>query len=93
MAPSWNNYFISNYVSSIDSILIGNNYHRRFHLSQMGTSFSHVAIIEGIGSEYGLLFPLMPPFEFFNTLVCVTINSIPVYPDTVTSLYACFQSK
>ena len=30
------------------------------------------SIIEGIGSTYGLLYPLWPPFETYNKLICYT---------------------
>jgi hypothetical protein len=49
-----------------------------------------VALIEGIGSITGLLYPLLPigpgPQDpFVNTLTCVTIDNQPVYPDTTAS--------
>lgn len=73
-----------NLVSSIDSVLVGNEYHRRFWLDYDNHA-GYAAIIEGIGSTYGLLTPLVPPFEFTTELVCVKIDAQPVYPDTQTS--------
>jgi hypothetical protein len=84
LPPAYNNYIQDNVVSNIDSVLVGNQYHRRFWLSAAGTA-DYTAIIEGIGSTFGLTFPLFPPFEFFNTLLCVTVNGNPVYPDTSTA--------
>lgn len=79
LPDSWNNYSPFNHVSSIDSILIGANYRKRFMLSCCTPQTVHTSIIEGIGSEYGLLYHLEPPFEFNNYLGCVLIDSIPVY--------------
>lgn len=82
LVSSYINY-LPNYVSAIDSTLIGNNYHQRFWLSY-GSLNNYINIVEGIGGSMGLLSELIPPFEMINTLICVTINSIPVYPDTAT---------
>lgn len=81
LPPAYNNIIPDNVVTGIDSVLVGAQYHRRFWLSANGTT-DYAAIIEGIGSTFGLTFPLYPPFEFFNTLMCVTIDGQPVYPDT-----------
>ncbi len=61
-------------VTSIDSILIGSNYRKRFNLGQY-------SIIEGIGSTSGLLEPLCP-FEYYGNLVCFSENEQTLYPDT-----------
>ena len=65
-------------ITSIDSVLVGNNYRRKFNLS---TSYS---IIEGIGSTSGLLEPLCP-FEYFGTLICFVQDEQTLYPDTTTT--------
>ena len=65
-------------VTSIDSVMIGSTYRKRFNLSSMG-----YAIIEGIGSTAGLLEPLCP-FEYFGMLVCFSQNGQTLYPDTTT---------
>jgi type IX secretion system substrate protein len=86
LPPSWTNYYPSNYVISIDSILVGGFYHKRFQLSSSAFP-NEVAIIEGIGNSLGLLSPLYSNINvsnFYNMLLCVTVNSIPVYPDTST---------
>jgi len=76
---SWTNQWFNNYVSSVDSILIGSTYRKRFNILPAGAS-----LIEGIGSTFGLLYPLVPNFEDINTLVCVIIDSLTVYPDTTS---------
>ncbi len=83
LSQTYNNETMTNMVSSIDSVLIGTEYHTRYWLDYE-QQHEYIAIIEGIGSTYGLLFALRPPFEFTNQLVCVKINSNPVYPDTET---------
>lgn len=69
----------SYHVTSIDSILIGNAYHKRFNFN-----CSNNSIIEGIGCTAGLLEPLCP-FEFLGNLKCVSINNNTVYPDNITN--------
>ena len=66
-------------VTSIDSILVGSNYRKKFNLSSASYS-----IIEGIGSTSGLLEPLCP-FEYSGTLICFTQNGQTLFPDTTTS--------
>ncbi len=86
LPPSYNNTPLTsnNYVESIDSVLIGNNYHKCFKISSHG-NHNYVSIIEGIGSTYGLLWRLETPFEAFNDLTCVSINALTVFPDTLAS--------
>jgi hypothetical protein len=66
-------------ISSIDSILIGNNYRKRFNLSTFPYS-----LIEGIGSTSGLLEPLCV-FEYEGTLICFSQNGQTLFPDTNTN--------
>src|SRR2546428_7387968 len=66
-------------VTSIDSILIGNNYRKRWNTN---SSFS---IIEGIGSTLGLLdfcYYLVSPTNF---LICFHQNGQTLYPDTINN--------
>jgi len=72
-----------NFVSSIDSILIGNSYRKRFWIS---TSFApnYAALIEGIGSTLGLFNQLIPPFEWGCGLSCFSQNGMTLFPDTNT---------
>ena len=58
-------------ITSIDSIQLGSTYRKRYFLSEMGGALNYVAIIEGIGSTYGLLPDLMPNWqEKYDELVC-----------------------
>ena len=68
LSPTLINSQVENYVSSIDSILVNNNYRKRFWLSVLGSNVStdsaYVALIEGEGSTFGLMSTkLFPPFE------------------------------
>jgi hypothetical protein len=85
LPPSYNNYEPTNHVVTIDSVLVGSNYHKRFGIAAGNDPTPYVYIIEGIGSTYGLIYPLIPPFESGCNLVCVTVNSIQVYSDSVSA--------
>ncbi|MHB8260219.1 MAG: T9SS type A sorting domain-containing protein [Bacteroidia bacterium] len=93
LPPSYINPFHTNYVSSIDSILIGTSYRKRYHISIIGsTSLSgdsnYVSLIEGIGSTFGLTYPITgPPFENGYNLYCFSQNNITLYPNTTDSCY------
>jgi len=78
-----------NYISSIDSILIGTNYRKRWHLSN-DPFFDF--LIEGIGSSLGLLGnagtgALCSPFDQgdYTTLSCFRQNNKTLYPDSTTA--------
>ena len=55
-------------VTSIDSVLVGSNYHKRFFSSTW-------EIIEGVGSTYGLLEIKFPEFIESMYLICFTHNA------------------
>lgn len=76
-------------VSSIDSVLIGNNYRKRFNLSN---TFTPHSIIEGIGSTAGLLGQHCS-FEYFSYLTCFVQNGQTLYPDTITNCQLITQVK
>jgi hypothetical protein len=70
-------------ISSIDSVLVGSNYHKQFHF----ISSSHTivqTIIEGIGSTGGLLEPIYAEGGETWNLVCFSHNT-DNYPDSSTS--------
>lgn len=75
-------YFSSDtsFISKIDSILIGNEYHKRFGVSN-SIQTEYVYLIEGIGSSFGLLSELHAPFEFGSQLICYKQDDVTVYPD------------
>jgi len=68
-------------IESIDSILIGNDYRKKFNLFQSALS---VSLIEGIGSTSGLFEPLCP-FEVMGILVCFSQNNQTLYPDSTST--------
>ncbi|MDO9184366.1 MAG: T9SS type A sorting domain-containing protein [Bacteroidia bacterium] len=67
-------------IESIDSILIGTLYHKRFNLNYIYTS-----LIEGIGSTSGLLDQLGGGIGFGSTLICVSHFNQTIYPNSTTS--------
>lgn len=72
------------YVSSIDSVLVGSSFRKRYNLSsppQCGAG--GISIIEGIGSTRGLI-DLLPSFESGSWLDCFAQNGQTLYPDTTT---------
>ncbi|MCK9423516.1 MAG: T9SS type A sorting domain-containing protein [Bacteroidales bacterium] len=79
------------YVTIVDSVLIGNSYHKRFgYYPNQYFDLYYAYLIEGIGSEFGLLGNrlggeygfLSRPFECGTTLICVKQDNRTIYPDT-----------
>ena len=81
---TFNNTVNTNYVSSIDSILIGTSYRKQFHISKAGAYTSpdsnYTVLIEGIGSACGLIDPIIPggPWNY-TRLNCFSQNNRVVY--------------
>jgi len=80
-------YFIC--VESIDSVLVGGEYHKRYGIA---TTYDiqniYAYLIEGVGSTYGLfgsIFTLWPPFEFGSFLECFSVDGEPVLTGDPTS--------
>ncbi|MFN0189340.1 MAG: T9SS type A sorting domain-containing protein [Bacteroidia bacterium] len=70
-------------VISIDSVLVGNSYRKRWFVNP----YYNVYFIEGIGSTYGLLRYIpanMTDHDGIN-LDCFSQNGQPLYPDTLGS--------
>jgi hypothetical protein len=65
-------------ITSIDSVLVGTNFHKRFNFNCCNYS-----IIEGVGSTAGLV-ETISPFEDSYYLDCFSHNT-EMYPDTCTS--------
>lgn len=72
-------------VKSIDSVLIGKKFRKRFNLQSRNKS-PYNPLIEGIGSINGLLKGFATPFEAGCSLSCFEQNGKPLYPD---ASYAC----
>ncbi len=85
--PGTFNYSSSNdrnYISSIDSVLMDNSYRKEYWISIVGghsiSDSNYVALIEGVGSTFGLFAPLIPNFESYSTLLNFTqSDTIPTY--------------
>lgn len=69
-------------IGAIDSIIVNGNYHRRLHL-QDGCSGIQIYYIEGIGSNFGLIFPNNT--GNLSNLICTKVNNQTYYPDSSTS--------
>lgn len=68
-------------VYSIDSVLVRNLYHKRFRIADSWNIPTNVYIIEGIGSTLGGFYQY-DYFEQYYELLCVTSDSLTIYPDT-----------
>ncbi len=69
-------------VQSIDSVLVGGNYRKRWNINPG----YHISLIDGIGSTYGLIQASpgttidLPDYS----ITCFSQNGITLYPDTST---------
>ncbi len=90
VASYCNNTSYKNYVSSIDTVLVGTTYRKRFNLSTMtGTlvsNINYVSLIEGIGGTFGLFGKLVPPFEGGTVLNCFSQNTVTQYINPLGTL-------
>lgn len=58
------------YVSAIDSVIVGTNYRKRYHLTAKDVASDYITLVEGVGSSFGFLNFTGPPFEQYKTLFC-----------------------
>ncbi|HKR05306.1 MAG TPA: T9SS type A sorting domain-containing protein [Bacteroidia bacterium] len=67
-------------IQSIDSVLVGNDYRKRWNINPC----YYIYFIEGIGSTFGLisLSPGCQPDWGEYSLTCFTQNGMTLYPDT-----------
>ena len=76
-------YHARDVVESIDTVLVGNNYRKRWKIN----SGYNIYFIEGVGSTYGLVEPspgtIVDAPDF--SISCFRQNNITIYPDTVSS--------
>lgn len=83
-------------VDSVDSVLISSSYRKRwlYHTSDnFGIIWSGGEIIEGIGSNYGLLESLLPMFDNNGYLVCHSQNGIGIYGSNPCELITSIEQK
>lgn len=66
-------------IIEIDSVLLGDGWHKRWILDATDFNQTAYAVIEGIGSTFGLFGPMYPPFEASQDLVCFTKDSTLIY--------------
>ncbi len=66
-------------IASIDSVLVGDEYRKRFNFSN-GDICNWM--IEGIGHETGLFEPMSIILEFASEFICYGENNIPLYGDS-----------
>ena len=75
-------------IRSIDSVLVGNNYHKRFNLSPTFGNCTG-SIIEGVGNTLGLLYWLHCPEFGAGNLDCFTHYDSISYPSVSSGGYIC----
>lgn len=63
-----------NHIQSIDSVLVGSQYRKRFWISGCGT-LNYASLIEGIGSTLGAFAMIATPFESGDDLWCLRLNN------------------
>lgn len=70
-------------ISSIDSILINGNYHKVFNIQ--GSCTYNLSYIEGVGSNYGLIFPNASSGIKQSYLTCTKVNGQTYFPYSTAS--------
>jgi hypothetical protein len=74
-------YYMANIVESIDSVLVGDTYRKRWNINE----YYDIYFVEGIGSSYGLIQPLPPGVDAPDYyLTCFRQNDIPLFPEAIT---------
>ena len=76
---SYNSSIDSDFVNTIDSVLIGNSYRKRFNIAQNKSSpTGNASIIEGIGSSMGLMEPIFFDNHYATYLDCYSDSSVSI---------------
>lgn len=76
------------YVSSIDSVLINSQYHRRWNLFSCGGGLD-IYFIKGIGSSLGLMEVPACSSGTGSALICVKDSTGTLYSSGISSPYGC----
>jgi hypothetical protein len=81
---AYNNWDTTITVTSIDSILMGSDYRKRFWLSipSFNLPTGYGSLIEGMGSTFGFYDRIVTPFESGNYLNCFTVNGQTIFLDS-----------
>jgi hypothetical protein len=74
-------------VSSIDSVLVGTDYRRKWNFSTCNEGPGY--IIQGIGSDNGLIEPMNSPGFCGTSLICLANDTTILYSSDVPSTYGC----
>lgn len=76
-------FFFPDAIDAIDSVLIGNSYHKRWIIDP----WAQIYLIEGVGSTYGLIESIPGGLidAPLDTLTCFMQNGQPLLPDTTTT--------
>jgi hypothetical protein len=90
--PQTDNYCTGGLVKAIDSVLVGNQYHKRFLLELFADPIGPHVLIEGVGSSFGLYNPMCPPFESASYLNCFNYSGNK-YPANSNCTFATGISK
>lgn len=74
-----------NYVSAIDSVQVGTDFHKRYWVTmfggnQPGYDSAYATITEGLGGSQGVMMTLMPVDSSFGNMICAYDQSVPVWP-------------
>jgi hypothetical protein len=74
-----------NYVSAIDSVQVGTDFHKRYWVTvfggnQLGYDSAYATITEGLGGSQGVMMPLMPVDSSFGNMICAYNQNVPVWP-------------
>lgn len=79
--------FLRNTVQSIDSVLVGDTYRKRWNIHFESFNLYNTYFVEGIGSSYGLIEKL-PTINTGDddhySLTCFRQDDIPLFPETIT---------
>lgn len=78
LEQSYINPFVDVVVSSIDTVQVDGQNHRRFSVA--GADLPTQVIIEGIGASKGLLESLAIAFDWADELICFGRNGAPLFP-------------
>lgn len=69
------------YVQSIDSVLVGTSYHKRFNLISSIGFGAPSPLVEGVGNEAGFGNWYTYGFEFGNNLWCFSHQNVQLFPN------------
>lgn len=73
-------------VVSEDSVMMGSVYHKKWDLARTVNGVivdaGFVSVIEGIGSNFGIIAMFNLPFEWWDELLCFSMDGNVLYPDS-----------